>query len=79
MKLLKFKTNIEGEEEIGRVSGFLNNEGAISRWAVDPGSEGNILSVSGENPNPQAIEDAVRKAGFEIEVLRVLGTGGEGL
>ncbi|GEO04807.1 hypothetical protein AAE02nite_24710 [Adhaeribacter aerolatus] len=79
MKILKFKTNVQNEAEIAQVASFLDQEKSIQNWKIDTGSEENILSVSGENPNPQTIENAVQQAGFTIEVLRILGTGGESL
>ncbi len=79
MKILKFKTNVKSAEEVAKVASFLDKEESISNWKIDPESEENILSVSGDNLNPQKVENAVQQAGFEIEVLRVLGTGGEGL
>ena len=79
MKILKFKTNVKNEAEIAKVASFLDKEQSIKDWKIDTGTEENILSVSGEDLNPQRVENAVQQAGFDIEVLRVLGTSGEGL
>ncbi|MGV3587587.1 MAG: copper chaperone [Adhaeribacter sp.] len=79
MKILKFKTNVKSPEAIAEVASFLDKQENISQWKIDAESEENILSVSGENLNPQQVENAVAQAGFKAEVLRVLGTAGEGL
>lgn len=79
MKILKFKTNIATPEQIAQVTLMLDEIAAISKWDIDPATEDNILSVSGENLNPQAVENAIQEAGFKAEVLRILGITGEGL
>lgn len=79
MKILKFKTNVDSSDSIAHVAQFLNQDKTISKWDIDPNSEDNVLSVSGENPNPQKIEDALQSAGFKAEMLRVLGSSGEGM
>ncbi|WP_205502958.1 copper chaperone [Rufibacter psychrotolerans] len=79
MKILKFKTNIQDQDGIAAVARLLDQQEEISNWQVDPDADDHILSVSGQNPNPQKIEDAVKAAGFEIEMVRVVGTSGEGL
>ncbi|QNF31321.1 copper chaperone (plasmid) [Adhaeribacter swui] len=79
MEILKFKTNIKSFEQVAQVTPMLNQLQEISKWQVDPESQDNILSVSGENLNPQSVEDAVQKAGFTAEILRVVGLSGEEL
>jgi len=79
MKILKFKTNIETQDDIAQVAPILDQAEEISKWDIDPDTDENILSVSGENLNPQTVENAVQKAGFKAEVLRIIGLGGEGL
>ena len=79
MKLLKFKTNIKTEEQKAQVTPLLDQLEGLSKWDIDPDSAENVLSVSGENLNPQKIENAVQEAGFEAVILRVIGIGGEGL
>lgn len=79
MKIFKFKTNLHNQENVTKVAAFLDKEDNISNWQVDTDSEENILSLSGENIDPQKIENALAEAGFKAQVLRVIGTGGEGL
>ena len=79
MKILKFKTNINSTDDVTKVTPHLDKEESISNWDIDTESEDKVLSVAGINLNPQKVEDAVQAAGFEAEVLRVLGIGGEGI
>lgn len=76
MKILKFKTNINCGECVKKVTPFLDGEESISKWQVDTRSRDKILSVSGEELNPQKVINAVEKAGFKAETDRVLGIGG---
>ena len=79
MKILKFKTNIDSQEAVNKIAPGLDQEETVSKWQVDTNTDENILSVSGENLNPQKVENAVQEAGFNIELLRVLGVDGEDL
>ncbi|KAA3438707.1 copper chaperone [Rufibacter hautae] len=79
MELLKFKTNIGQEEEIGKVAPYLDGVTEVSKWKVDTNTGENILSVSGDNLDPQKVKNAVAEAGFSAELLRVLGIGGDEL
>ena len=79
MQILKFRTNIANQDYTEELTQSLNQVTGLSKWEVDSESEDNILSVSGEKLNPQDIEDAIQKAGFKAELLRVLGITGEGL
>ncbi|QMU26616.1 copper chaperone (plasmid) [Adhaeribacter radiodurans] len=79
MKILKFKTNISTQEQIALITPILDQVEGISKWDIDPDSNDNILSVSGENLNPQKVENVIQKAGFKVEVLRILGIAGESL
>ncbi|MDQ4138945.1 MAG: copper chaperone [Bacteroidota bacterium] len=79
MEILKFKTNVASEEEVNKVAPLLDKLEAISKWRIDTETEENILSISGDNVNPQQVENALAEAGFKAEVLRVLGISGEEL
>ncbi|MFB9864736.1 copper chaperone [Rufibacter immobilis] len=79
MELLKFKTNVQSQQQIEQVGPFLEKLQEIENWKIDVGTEENILSISGTNLNPQEIENAVKMAGYTAELLRVLGIGGQGL
>jgi copper chaperone len=68
-KTMKFKTNIKCSGCIAQVSPILNEAAGISHWEVDTGNEDKILTVHSEGISESEIENAVQKAGFNIEVI----------
>ncbi|GAA4400656.1 hypothetical protein GCM10023187_14070 [Nibrella viscosa] len=76
MKVLKFKTNIKCGGCVATVRPFLDGEKSISKWNVDTDSPDKILSVSGEDVDPQRVENLVKEAGYNAEMVRVVGIGG---
>jgi len=79
MEILKFKTNIADQESVNKVGSLLDQQEGISKWNIDPNSDDNVLSISGDNVNPQKIENVVQEAGFQAETIRVVGIGGSDL
>ncbi|MBB6609716.1 copper chaperone [Pontibacter sp. Tf4] len=79
MEIIKFKTNVENEEALSKVAPFLDKEESISRWHIDTESQDKLLSVSGNDLDPQQIENVVKQAGFMAEIIRAIGIGGDGL
>ncbi|QMU30871.1 heavy-metal-associated domain-containing protein [Adhaeribacter radiodurans] len=79
MEILKFKTNVTSQDEVNKVTPLLDKLDGISKWQISTDSEENILSISGDNVNPQQVENALTEAGFTGEFLRVLGISGEEL
>lgn len=77
MEIMKFKTNISSEEAVSAVAPYLDNTTDIRKWKVDVNSPNKILSVSGEDLYPSLVEKAVQQAGFQAEIVRVIGIGGE--
>lgn len=77
MKVLKFKTNIDCDECVKEVSQVLDSENSISRWNIDTERPDHLLSVSGQEVDPQAIKDLIEKAGYKAELERAIGIGGE--
>ncbi|MFZ2899101.1 MAG: heavy-metal-associated domain-containing protein [Saprospiraceae bacterium] len=66
-KQLKFKTNINCNNCIRTVSGFLNEVGEIKRWEVDTANPEKILTVEGDEVTAEAVIEAVEEAGFDIK------------
>ncbi|MCB0572196.1 MAG: cation transporter [Phaeodactylibacter sp.] len=67
MKTLRFKTNINCNNCIRTVSGFLNDVPTISEWSVDIDRPEKILTVTGEAVEVEEVIEAVEEAGFDIE------------
>jgi len=66
-KQIKFKTNINCNNCIRTVSGFLNDVKEIERWEVDIANPEKILTVEGEEITAELVIEAVEEAGFDIE------------
>lgn len=67
MKTLRFKTNINCNNCIRSVAGFLNDVPAIQEWSVDINNPAKILTVMGEEVVVEAVIAAVEEAGFDIQ------------
>lgn len=68
MKVYKFKTNINCGGCISGVTPFLNRLEGI-KWEVDTNHPDKVLTVQTDEVDLEEIIRAVKKAGFEIEVL----------
>lgn len=66
MKTYKFKTNINCNGCISKVSSNLNDLVGENNWVVDIKDKDKILTVNTEK-DQQAIETAVKSLGFNIE------------
>jgi copper chaperone len=69
MKTLSFKTNINCGACVATVTPFLDAESSVNTWSVETQHREKILTVAGEQPDVEAVQDAVRKAGFRIEKI----------
>lgn len=68
MNTYKFKTNINCGGCVAGVTPFLNKlENA--EWKVDTENPDKILSVQSDSVSEKEIMEAVKSAGFEIEVV----------
>ncbi|MBC6991097.1 MULTISPECIES: heavy-metal-associated domain-containing protein [Hymenobacter] len=67
MPTLQFKTNINCGGCVRAVTPLLNEEKEITRWQVDTDNPAKILTVEGEQVQPEQVIRAVQEAGFEIE------------
>ena len=67
MKKLQYKTNINCNNCIRSVTPFLNELDNIDSWKVDTDNPDKILEVEIDDEDEQAVEEAVKKAGYMIE------------
>ena len=68
-KTFHFKTNINCRGCVALVTPELNAAEGVCHWDVDLESKDRILSVHSEGITEQEVMKAVRKAGFDIELL----------
>lgn len=68
-QMKRFKTNINCDNCVRAVSGFLNEVSNIREWSVDTEHPEKILTVSGNKLQPSAVLDALAEAGYDGELL----------
>jgi copper chaperone CopZ len=64
METIKLKTTVNCYHCLSKITPFLNQIKEISDWSVDLADPDKVLSVSGEDINPEKIIDALSKAGY---------------
>jgi len=64
----KFKTNINCGSCIKAVTPFLNELDNVELWKVDTDNPSKILSVQLDDTDVDSVLNAVRKAGYTIEL-----------
>ncbi len=69
MITLKFKTNINCNHCIAKVTPYLNEEPLISEWNVDTLHPDKVMTVSGESINPEIVKNALKKAGYSADII----------
>ncbi len=69
MKQLKYKTNINCNGCIAAVTPSLDATEGIVNWSVDTDNPDKILTVEVEGIDSQKVEEAVKKAGYNIEPI----------
>lgn len=69
MKTIKFKTNINCGSCIKSVSPALNELDNVDLWSVDTESPDKVLTVDLDDDNETIVVEAVKSAGFKIEIL----------
>ena len=69
MDKVRFKTNINCNNCVRSVTGFLNEVDSIDSWQVDIENPEKILTVEGEAIDIEAVIEAVEDAGFDIETI----------
>ncbi|MCR9082170.1 MAG: hypothetical protein NXH89_07110 [Cyclobacteriaceae bacterium] len=69
MKTLKFKTNINCNNCLSKVSPKLDEETKIESWEVDLNSDDRILTVNSESITNEEVFKTVLKAGFIAKPL----------
>ncbi len=69
MKTLQFKTNINCDACIAKVTPVLNENKSIEKWEVDTKNPSKILTVQGENVISSEVVQSLEKIGYKAESL----------
>jgi copper chaperone len=67
---LQFKTNINCDGCITKVTPFLNEAKGINHWEVNTANQDKILTVQTDGITKEEIIRKVQEAGFKIELLK---------
>jgi len=70
MTEIKFKTNINCNHCINKITPVLNGDKSISEWNVDLTNEDKVLSVKGENVDGNSVIESLSKIGYIAEVIK---------
>lgn len=70
METLKLKTTVNCYHCLSKITPFLNGIKEISDWSVDLADPDKVLSVSGDNINPEKIIDALNRAGYSAAKIK---------
>lgn len=68
MKTLKFKTNINCEACVAKVTPVLNGNTSVEKWEVDTKNPSKILTVEGKNITSSEVIQSLAKIGYKAEV-----------
>jgi len=68
METLKFKTNINCSGCVAKVTPELNKAVGEDKWSVDTNNPSKILTVTADDVTTNEVMDAVKKAGFKVEL-----------
>ena len=70
MNTLKFKTNINCNHCIAKVTPYLNESNKIKEWNVDTKNPDKILTISGDDITPEYVKEALSKPGYTAEEIK---------
>jgi copper chaperone CopZ len=69
MTEIKFKTNVNCNHCINKVTPVLNDEKTISEWSVDLSSDDKVLTVKGEAIDSNTIVKLLSNAGYVADII----------
>ena len=69
MTEIKFKTNVNCNHCINKITPVLNGEKAISEWSVDLSAEDKVLTVKGDSINSKLVVELLAGVGYIAEQI----------
>lgn len=70
MTEIKFKTNVNCNHCINKITPVLNGDKSINEWNVDLTNEDKVLTVKGEIVDGNGIIESLSKVGYIAEVIK---------
>lgn len=68
-KKFQFKTNINCDSCVSKVTPFLNDVEGVCHWEVDTKNKDKVLTVASKGISEQEVIETIQKAGFKIEPI----------
>lgn len=69
MTEIKFKTNINCNHCLNKITPVLNSEKSITEWDVELANDDKVLTVKGENINSNSVIESLSKVGYIAEII----------
>jgi len=70
MTEIKFKTNVNCNHCINKITPLLNGDKSITEWNVDLTNEDKVLTLKGENVDENSVVESLSKVGYIAEVIK---------
>jgi copper chaperone len=70
MRSLEFKTTINCNNCIAKVTPYLDRVNGLVHWEVDITNPSKILTAYGDDFNPDELKAKVHEAGYQIEEIQ---------
>jgi copper chaperone len=70
MTEIKFKTNVNCNHCINKITPVLNEDKSITEWNVDLTNEDKVLTVKGENVDGNSVIESLSKVGYIAEAIK---------
>jgi copper chaperone len=79
MEILKYKIGDSSTETEQKIASLLNHESIVHKWHLETNNGETILTLSGNQVDPQQIINLLKQHGIQADFLQVFGAGGSGL
>lgn len=66
METARFKTNLNCQSCVAKVTPFLNSDSGIASWQVDTTSPDKVLTVNAERVDRKLVRELVARSGFKV-------------
>jgi copper chaperone CopZ len=70
MTEIKFKTNVNCNHCLNKITPVLNSDESITEWNVDLANEDKVLTVKGEHVDGNSVIESLSKVGYMAEIIK---------
>jgi hypothetical protein len=79
MEILKFKTSPLSQQDEQKIASLFQQEKIVHKWNIGRDANDTLITISGNQVDPQLVINLLKEAGFDAEFRQVFGAGGGGL